>query len=738
MVLFMVVSFINSPLTNGRGCGCGSVPLGLVGTLLVVCATVSAFGFTSWAGVDFNATSLQVLPFLALGLGMDDVFIIIQCFDGIRRELKRSPTPQQNSAAVVHTVRQTFRRAGTSMAMTSLANFCAFLVGSSVPLPAARCSSLSNNQPSLTINCNAPVRATVRSTVFGCRYIEYRILPLRGLLFATYEVGAVCGPRGWCRFYGRICVVQESMPPHLLLIVDSAPLLKVNAFCLQAAAVVAFNFVFVMLGMAAALSVYDHTVRRRLSARHFGADQVEPSTTTTRATSATSTTSTTSTKERALESVVHASPKDAGGDGGASRASSMVSRYAGWLTLPWLKAVVIIVFVGLIAVTGQQATTVLDGLDVKEVAPKDSHLGYFLDAKFTHFSSYDAYIKTKPMDFPCRQQEFLQFLVELRNMTQWVAHVKVSWLELYLTHLHAQADKARVEAEGDGISGSGSTGGAAAAAAVAAAHLTADGLCEPTVFYSGLADWDADISAALDVLSAGLSKFSATADGKLAVTSIEFTLHNLHTTSDYAQMISDVRGLMESYAAKGVQVYPQGIPFEYWEQYIRLREYFWTAVGICFAVVFVAVLPFLSNPVGALIVVAVVGMVVVEIFGLMGTLGIKFSAIPAVTLIMSIGMAVQFVAHIVLCFLVERGVDRDARMVHAMQQMLIPVSQGGLSTFFSIVILGFSEFQFVQLYFFGVFVMVVVVGLLNGLVLLPVVLSLVGPTDAVAVHRLDG
>ena len=54
--------------------------------------------------------------------------------------------------------------------------------------------------------------------------------------------------------------------------------------------------------------------------------------------------------------------------------------------------------------------------------------------------------------------------------------------------------------------------------------------------------------------------------------------------------------------------------------------------------------------------------------------------------------------------------------------------QGGLSTFFSIVLLGFSQYEFVRKYFFLPFVSVCVVGLLNGLILLPVILSLIGPT----------
>ena len=46
--------------------------------------------------------------------------------------------------------------------------------------------------------------------------------------------------------------------------------------------------------------------------------------------------------------------------------------------------------------------------------------------------------------------------------------------------------------------------------------------------------------------------------------------------------------------------------------------------------------------------VSVLAMVVVELFGLMGLAGIKLSAVPAVILIVSVGISVEFTVHISL------------------------------------------------------------------------------------------
>lgn len=50
--------------------------------------------------------------------------------------------------------------------------------------------------------------------------------------------------------------------------------------------------------------------------------------------------------------------------------------------------------------------------------------------------------------------------------------------------------------------------------------------------------------------------------------------------------------------------------------------------------------------------------------------------------------------------------------------------------------LAFSEFEFVVKYFFIVMSALIVIGLINGLILLPVLLSLIGPRCEVFFHFL--
>lgn len=54
--------------------------LGLAGVLLVTASVAAGLGFCALLGLPFNASTTQVLPFLALGLGVDDMFLLAHTF----------------------------------------------------------------------------------------------------------------------------------------------------------------------------------------------------------------------------------------------------------------------------------------------------------------------------------------------------------------------------------------------------------------------------------------------------------------------------------------------------------------------------------------------------------------------------------------------------------------------------------------------------------------------------------
>ncbi|MGH0145805.1 UNVERIFIED_CONTAM: hypothetical protein FKN15_006278 [Acipenser sinensis] len=177
---------------------------------------------------------------------------------------------------------------------------------------------------------------------------------------------------------------------------------------------------------------------------------------------------------------------------------------------------------------------------------------------------------------------------------------------------------------------------------------------------------------------------------------------------------------------KGILNYPNGYPFLFWEQYIGLRHWFLLAISVVLACTFLVCAILLLNPWTAGIIVFILAMMTVELFGIMGLIGIKLSAIPVVILIASVGIGVEFTVHVALGFLTAIG-NRNLRSTVALEHMFAPVVDGAISTLLGVLMLAGSEFDFIMRYFFAVLTILTVLGLLNGLVLLPVLLSVIGP-----------
>lgn len=77
----------------------------------------------------------DVLAFLLLGIGVDDVFVIIQNWENIGG-------PKPDGRSIPEKISSTLRHAGVSILVTSLTDVCAFLIGASTILPALRSFSI--------------------------------------------------------------------------------------------------------------------------------------------------------------------------------------------------------------------------------------------------------------------------------------------------------------------------------------------------------------------------------------------------------------------------------------------------------------------------------------------------------------------------------------------------------------------------------------------------------------------
>ena len=91
---------------------------------------IIALGLT--AGFGFWYTTIHgVLPFLALGIGIDNMFVILRCLENI-------PEEERERNSLVKNVALTMQRAGVSITVTTATDVAAFGVGTIAVLPALK------------------------------------------------------------------------------------------------------------------------------------------------------------------------------------------------------------------------------------------------------------------------------------------------------------------------------------------------------------------------------------------------------------------------------------------------------------------------------------------------------------------------------------------------------------------------------------------------------------------------
>jgi hypothetical protein len=98
--------------------------LAMCGIASVAMATVASFGLSSAIG-QFYSPLHTVLPFILLGIGVDDMFVIVSAFSLSDNNL---PLEERIALSLSHS--------GSSITVTSVTDFLAFAVGASTVLPA--------------------------------------------------------------------------------------------------------------------------------------------------------------------------------------------------------------------------------------------------------------------------------------------------------------------------------------------------------------------------------------------------------------------------------------------------------------------------------------------------------------------------------------------------------------------------------------------------------------------------
>ena len=161
-------------------------------------------------------------------------------------------------------------------------------------------------------------------------------------------------------------------------------------------------------------------------------------------------------------------------------------------------------------------------------------------------------------------------------------------------------------------------------------------------------------------------------------------------------------------------------------QYLLVKFTSIQTISLAAVVMMVVSLVFIPNPLCSLWVAFSIISIEVGVIGYMSLWDVNLDSVSMINLIMCIGFSVDFSAHISYAYLTAKVDTPSERVRDCLFNLGLPVMQGGLSTIIGVLILVMAPSYIFQTFFKIVF-LVVFFGIMHGTLLLPVMLSILGP-----------
>jgi predicted RND superfamily exporter protein len=377
--------------------------------------------------------------------------------------------------------------------------------------------------------------------------------------------------------------------------------------------------------------------------------------------------------------------------------------YAAILLRPRVKAIVVLLFAGLAAACAFSVSLLRQELDVTKLLPSDSYLTAYIDS-LDVYSEIGA-IRTPPyayFRFVDQSNETVQMHMET-FVNDFVSIAAVSsqpdlfWLRDFKAFVNTS-----------------------------------------NVKEFGQLDFNSKVDAFLsDPVYGELYRRDIVRDENLTITASRCLIHmnnvNILDIQDQIKTYEDQKRVAAmlplNQGREDLAFFSYSDMYEPWVFYtVAVDELILTTVIGVVAVTGVAFL-FIPHWTAVLFVLPLICVLYVDLLGVLQWAGVHINAVSYIAMVMSIGLLVDYVIHILFRYYESAG-NRKEKTVEMLRTMGSSILMGGISTFLGTLPLAFCTSDIFSTIFFG-FLGLVTLGCGHGLILMPVILSTIGPEDRV-------
>lgn len=209
-------------------------------------------------------------------------------------------------------------------------------------------------------------------------------------------------------------------------------------------------------------------------------------------------------------------------------------------------------------------------------------------------------------------------------------------------------------------------------------------------------------------------------------------LRNFATGDQHREAAVFLRQLVSEYPEYNISTYHEYWPFA--DQYMMIRPTMVQDNIIAIISMIIIASVFIPNLACGVFITLSMLSINISVYGYMAWWDVNLDCVSMITLVMALGFAIDYSAHICYAYVSAEGMPTSKRTVAALETLGWPVFQGALTTIFGTLTLATVDGYLVQT-FFKTVLLTILFGLLHSVVFLPVALSLLLPEHGLRIRE---